>query len=163
MHVQETVAFSKLELKAELVAQLQHTLSALQQAHAASVEGATHEEAKPEDDKDTRGLEQSYLARGQAQRIEALRNGLAAIRVMRTEETTIGGIGALIECQDERKQPHWFFLVPSGGGSNLNQGRVKVLTLASPLGAAFVGKAAGDEVEVRKPKGTTTFTILSLQ
>jgi len=36
------------------------------------VEGATHEENKPENDKDTRALEQSYLARGQAQRVVEL-------------------------------------------------------------------------------------------
>ena len=41
-------------------------LASLQRAHRATVEGATHEEAKPENDKDTRALEQSYLARGQS-------------------------------------------------------------------------------------------------
>jgi transcription elongation GreA/GreB family factor len=156
------VAFSKLELKGELTAQLQQTLSVLEHAHAAAVEGATHEEAKPEDDKDTRGLEQSYLARGQAQRIETLRNGLAALSAMRTEKTTAGALSALIECTDEDEETHWFFLVPSGGGNTLKQGRIKALTLSSPLGSAFVGKGVGDEVEVSQPRGTRVFAIRSV-
>ena len=39
--------------------------------------GATHEEAKPEDDKDTRALEQTYLARGQAERVAAAEHELS--------------------------------------------------------------------------------------
>ncbi|HEX2686728.1 MAG TPA: hypothetical protein VHN14_08920, partial [Kofleriaceae bacterium] len=57
----------KATLKAELVAQLVAALDLAQRAHAAALEGATHAEARAENPKDTRGLEQSYLARGQAQ------------------------------------------------------------------------------------------------
>ena len=41
-------------------------LATLEKAQHATQAAATHEEAKPENDKDTRALEQSYLARGQA-------------------------------------------------------------------------------------------------
>jgi hypothetical protein len=57
---------TKAQLKAELVTILEGTLAGLERAHADARAGATHEEAKPENDKDTRALEQSYLARGQA-------------------------------------------------------------------------------------------------
>ena len=62
----------KPALKAELLALLGAHLETLERAHRAACEGATHEEAKPENDKDTRALEQSYLARGQAARIDEL-------------------------------------------------------------------------------------------
>jgi len=55
---------TKPTLKAELLALLAADLDTLERAHRATTEGATHEEAKPENDKDTRALEQSYLARG---------------------------------------------------------------------------------------------------
>ena len=61
-------ARSKITLKAVLLAQLEAALATARAAHKAAVEGATHAEARPENDKDTRGLEQSYLARGVAQR-----------------------------------------------------------------------------------------------
>ena len=71
---------SKKNLNAELVAMLEGTLATLEAAHADARAGATHEQAKPENDKDTRALEQSYLARGQAMRIETLKAGLSALR-----------------------------------------------------------------------------------
>ncbi|HQP37789.1 MAG TPA: hypothetical protein PLI95_21545, partial [Polyangiaceae bacterium] len=70
---------SKSALKQELVSLLQRDLEVLQRAHRASQEGATHEEAKPENDKDTRALEQSYLARGQARRVDDLSSALSAV------------------------------------------------------------------------------------
>ena len=60
----------KQALRDELLAALAASLATARDAHAAAVEGATHGEARAENDKDTRGLEQSYLARGQAQRVE---------------------------------------------------------------------------------------------
>src|SRR6201995_5621248 len=63
---------AKQTLKEELLRVGEKNLEAAEQAHRATVEAATHEEAKPENDKDTRALEQTYLARGQAMRAEAL-------------------------------------------------------------------------------------------
>ena len=52
----------KNALRDELVARVAEELEALERAHRAVMEAATHEEAKPENDKDTRALEQSYLS-----------------------------------------------------------------------------------------------------
>ncbi|MCE9575491.1 MAG: transcription elongation factor GreAB, partial [Deltaproteobacteria bacterium] len=60
---------SKAELKAELVRVVEAALATAVAAHQAATEGATHAEAKPENDKDTRALEASYMARGQAVRV----------------------------------------------------------------------------------------------
>lgn len=138
---------TKKTLKGELVAALEATLASLQAAHAAAREGATHEEAKPENDKDTRALEQSYLARGQAMRIEALKAGLAAVVAMSVEATGIARSGAVIDAEDDDGASVCFFLAPEGGGLKLTGG-VLVVTPASPLGAALLGKRAGDEAEL---------------
>ena len=45
---------TKAELKQALVAALEATLQVLKDAHAAERSGTTHDEAKPENDKDTR-------------------------------------------------------------------------------------------------------------
>ncbi len=134
-------------LKAELLTTLEQTLATLEAAHAAAREGATHEQAKPENDKDTRAIEQSYLARGQAMRIESLQAGLAALGTMSLAAGEVGRLGALIEAEEDG-EPVTFFLAPEGGGTRL-QGGVQVVTPASPLGQALLGKRAGDEVELK--------------
>src|SRR5690349_5766847 len=65
---------------------------------------ATHAEAKPENDKDTRALEQSYLARGQAMRAEALVEEREVLRFMPlpalADDAPVQS-GALIELEDD--------------------------------------------------------------
>jgi hypothetical protein len=78
--VSDTV--SKGALKEELERLLAADLEARERAYRLAREAATHEEAKPENDKDTRALEQSYLARGEAARVEELRASLAEVRAM---------------------------------------------------------------------------------
>ncbi len=134
-------------LKAELLRTLTQTLTALEAAHADTLAAATHEEAKPENDKDTRALEQSYLARGQAARVEALRAGLKAVGAMKVDAAAgVVGLGAVVEA-DEDGEPRLFFVAPEGGGTRLAKGRVLVVTPKSPLGDALVGKRVGDVVE----------------
>ena len=60
---------AKSSLRDELLGRLRAELDQLEAAHRSALEGATHEESKPENSKDTRALEQSYLARGQALRV----------------------------------------------------------------------------------------------
>lgn len=148
------------QLKQELLAVLSGTLSALEHAHASTREGATHDEAKPENDKDTRALEQSYLARGQAARITSLREGIAAVEAMQLAEGDVGRVGALIEAEEDDNAVA-FFLSPEGGGIKL-RGRIHVVTPASPLGQALIGKRAGDEVELTLAGKTRVLTLCSV-
>lgn len=150
---------SKKSLKAELVAALAQNLATLERAHADARAGATHEEAKPENDKDTRALEQSYLARGQAMRIEALKAGLAALNVLALTATDTAQPGALVEASEDDGKPVFFFLAPEGGGTKL-EGGVQVVTPASPLGAALSGKRAGDDVELKVGAKTRQLTVV---
>ncbi|MBE2251619.1 MAG: GreA/GreB family elongation factor [Myxococcus sp.] len=149
---------TKAQLKAELLAVLEDTLAALERAHADARAGATHEEAKPENDKDTRALEQSYLARGQAMRIEALKAGLASLSVMALTPTDSAKAGALVEAEDDDGEALAYFVAPEGGGTRL-QGGVLVVTPLSPVGAALIGKREGDEVELRVAGKARQLTI----
>ena len=150
---------TKAQLKAELVAILETTLAGLERAHADARAGATHEEAKPENDKDTRALEQSYLARGQAMRIETLKAGLASLSVMALTPTDSAKPGAVVEGEDEDGETLVYFVAPEGGGTKLHGG-VLVVTPASPVGAALIGKRTGDEVELRVGGKVRLLTIL---
>lgn len=152
----------KEALKDELVRLLQTDLDVLERAHRAVLEGATHEEAKPENDKDTRALEQSYLARGQAMRIEELRAGLGAARAMSTRlfgEGDRAAIGAIVSVEEGGRERQ-FLLAPHGGGTALADASVQVLTPESPLGRMLLGKRAGDECELAAGGRAREFLVL---
>ncbi len=141
---------SKQALKDELVRHLGAELETLERAQQAAREGATHEEAKPENDKDTRALEQSYLARGQAARVEEARTGYAevlALPVRAWGEDQPIALGALV-IAEEGGATLALFIAQSGGGTRLGGGAVQVVTPKSPLGRALLGKRAGDDCEV---------------
>jgi transcription elongation GreA/GreB family factor len=140
----------KEQLHAELLSLVAAELAAAEQSYRATREGATHEEAKPENDKDTRALEQSYLARGQAKRIEELRTGIAALEGMRMgafPEGAAVALGAVVELSEETGDTT-VLVAPCGGGSKLANGAVQVVTPQSPLGRGLLGKRQGDECEV---------------
>lgn len=151
----------KAALKQELLAALRETLEVLTRAHHDTREAATHEEAKPEDDKDTRALEQSYLARGQAARIDALRAGIAELELLAVgaPKDARAAPGALVEAEEE-DGTHTFFIAPEGGGTRLRKGAVQVVTPRSPLGQALVGRRAGDDCQVQLAGKTRELTIV---
>jgi transcription elongation GreA/GreB family factor len=136
----------KSGLKQALLSALEATLAVLQQAHADAREGATHDEAKPENDKDTRALEASYLARGQARRITELTTAIAEVRAMAVEPAERGAVGSLVSVSEGRSKVR-YFLAPQGGGTKL-PGGVQVVTPTSPLGVALVGRRAGEVCEL---------------
>jgi len=153
----------KPALRTELVAQLTAQLATAQAAHAAAIEGATHAEAKPENDKDTRGLEQSYLARGQAQRVAELEAAVAETTKLKLRELGEGdpiAITAVVSV-DENGAEHRFFVVPHGGG-NILAGNIQVVTPTSPLGRALLGKKIDDEIEVVLPGKTRSLSITAI-
>jgi len=137
---------SKDALKEELVRRVVADLAALEDAQRTTREGATHEEAKPENDKDTRAVELSYLARGQAVRVDEARAAAEAVRAMSIAPCARVAVGAVVETEEESGEKA-VFLAPGGGGTVLADGTIHVITPKSPLGKALLGKSAGDVVE----------------
>jgi transcription elongation GreA/GreB family factor len=148
---------SKAELRHELLAQLQAQLATARAAHAAATEGAISDEARAENDKDTRGLEQSYLARGHAQRVADLDTAVALIATMAVAPMRVVGIGALVVCEEDDRE-RTLFVAPHGGGLVL-AGDVTVVTPTSPIGRAVHGKTVDDECELVAGNGRRTFVI----
>ena len=100
-----------------------------------------------------RSTEVSYLARGQAMRAEALAEERARFERMHlgplATDASIGP-GALIRLSIEDERDRVFFLVPQGGGTKLVVEGVSltVVTPASPVGRALLGRRVDDEVEL---------------
>ena len=116
-------------------------------------EGAVHEEARPENDKDTRALETRYLARGQGQRVVDLQVALKQVRFMDVRDfgpDDAIALSALVKLESE-SESRWIFLCPAAGGRRLQlaAATVDVLTPEAPLGRALIGRNTGDEVSLR--------------
>ena len=140
----------KRALVAKLREELAREIAAMRAAQKDTQKAATHEEAKPENDKDTRALEQSYLARGQAERVRDLERSDNALEFLVLRPCDKGMLGALVEVEHEGARAV-YFLAPAGGAirAAIDGTSVQVVTPEAPMGRALVGKEAGDVVEVR--------------
>jgi transcription elongation GreA/GreB family factor len=156
---------SKDQLKEELLRVVAADLAAGERAWRSAHEGATHQEAKPENDKDTRALEASYLARGQAARVEELRAGLTDLQGMALADFDAASpvrLGAVVETEeDDQRTTYW--IAPQGGGARLAGGSVQVVTPKSPLGRGLLGAKAGDECEVTLAGKPRVLTVVSVR
>ncbi|MBK5411964.1 GreA/GreB family elongation factor [Pseudomonas sp. TH34] len=128
-------------------------LDIAQRAAQTAYETATHEENIAENKYDTLGLEASYLAAGQARRVEEIKQALTLCQNMqlRAYDDQRGiEVGALLGLVDENDRQQWLFLAPDGAGLKVDVvGQpVTVITPRSPLGKSLVGKFEGDEVEI---------------
>ena len=153
----------KRALLDDLIAQAEAELASLVRAARATHEAATHEEAKPENDKDTRGLEASYLASGQAERVRELERTVGAFRSLPMRDfssATPIALGALVSLATEERALVCFVARGGGGMTSPAEGlAVQVVTPESPLGRALLGQNEGDEVEVVTGRGKRLYEI----
>lgn len=148
-------------LQDALTRQLHELAASLQAAQAA----ATDAEARPENKYDTRALEQSYLAAGQGERMEALRRTLTAAHFWQPPaRVDVAGPGAVVQIQDDRGT-QWLFLTPFSAAATLHvEGQaVQVVWVGAPLGRALDGKGAGDVATVRVGTGTREVEVVDVQ
>ena len=110
---------------------------------------ATNEETKQEGRYDTRAIEAGYLAEAQSRRFAEVRRTLDQVLQIPVapSRTRVDG-PCLVALRDESGSESWYFVSPASGGLRLALDGVfvRVVTPASPLGAALVGVAPGDEV-----------------
>lgn len=164
--VTATCPLSKTAVLSALRARLEQDLRAARQAQQRTQSGATHEESRPENDKDTRALEASYLARGQARRVQELESAAALTAALELRDFGTDGVAALsalIELDDGERCAK-YFLAPAGGGLELDVDgtRVKVVTPQSPLGRALIGRRVGDVAELETPQGRREYDVVAL-
>jgi len=139
-------------------------LEIAQRAAQTAYETATHEENIAENKYDTLGLEASYLAAGQARRVEEIKQALMLCQNMqlRAYDDQHGiEVGALLGLVDENDRQQWLFLAPDGAGLKVDVvGQpVTVITPRSPLGKSLLGKFEGDEVEILVGSARQQFAV----
>lgn len=111
-------------------------------------EAATGADTKAENKYDTRGLEASYLAAGQAEQADELARALLSVESFEFTDFDLDdpiAVGALVETEQDDELRH-YLLAPAGGGIVLETeegGKVTVLGPASPLAGKLLGKVSG--------------------
>lgn len=134
-------------IRAELRAHFDRLTGAAKDAHAA----ATDPGSKAESKYDTRNLEASYLAKGQARQVEELAEAVRIFEILVLPEFGIYDpidAGALVEV-DLNGDTAFFLLAPVGGGMTLDhQGsELTVLTPESAMYQRLIGLKMGDSLE----------------
>ncbi len=156
----------KKELLEALRVQLEKNKAALIEAAKATYEAATHEESKPENEYDTRGLEASYLAGAQAKRISEIEEILVICKHLSIKDFSPDdkiNASAVVEVKHKEKSTFFFFL-PKGGGVHFSfQGKeFQVITPSSPLGEALQDLLMGDVALVDQGNKTLEYEILNV-
>jgi transcription elongation GreA/GreB family factor len=157
---------NKLEIIRGIVARLEEKVGMYRHAAQAAHEEATHEESKAEDKYDTRGLEASYLAAGQARHMEEAAAALQDFSTMFVKKFAAAepiDVSALVQIET-RKQKQMYFVGPGAGGIEVeHQGQsVLVITPQSPLGRQLVGRKKGDKFKLKIGPFTDEYKIVSV-
>ena len=152
----------------------QHTIEAIKEAlltaeKAAEVakETATHKENVAENKYDTLGLEASYLAHGQSQRVHELRQSLYAYESLAFKDfeaddnIDLTALVSLVADSGVSNMKKYFLIGPEMGGLKINyqQRDIVVITPQSPLGKQLMSKGLGDEVILLVDKSPVVFVV----
>lgn len=151
------------KITAKLAGELELYFRAAQFARAE----ATHEQNKAEHKYDTRGLEASYLARGQSRQAAELEMAIAEFEKLDTRPITNGepiGMGALVELEHGGEKS-FYFLGPRAGGTEVIHDRKEILVITpqSPLGEQLMGKKQGDRPQLNLGGARQSANIISVE
>jgi len=140
---------NKEKLVATILEKLREDLALFQKAALAARAEATDEQCMAEHKYDTRGLEASYLARGQSR--QALEIGQALedfekLPVRSFDASDPIDAGAVVELKTGN-ETDTYFLGPRAGGTEVvcEEKEVLVITPESPLGSQLVGRKSGEK------------------
>jgi transcription elongation GreA/GreB family factor len=149
----------------KIIARLTAELEIYFRAANASRAEATHESSKAENKYDTRGLEASYLARGQSKQAAEIEAAIVEFEKLPVKK--FGGddpinLGALVELESDGGNL-FYFIGPRAGGTEVvhDKKEILVITPQSPLGEQLMGKKSGDILQLKLDGETRAAKILS--
>jgi hypothetical protein len=136
----------------KIVARLTEELEVYFRAAQFSRAEATHESSKAENKYDTRGLEASYLARGQSKQAAELIIAIAEFKKLPVKKFGVDepiGLGALVELEHNGEKS-FYFIGPRAGGTEIlhDKKEILVITPQSPLGEQLMGNKSGDQPQL---------------
>jgi transcription elongation GreA/GreB family factor len=136
----------------KIIARLTDELEIYFRAAKFSRAEATHESSKAESKYDTRGLEASYLARGQSKQAAEIEAAIAEFEKLPAKKLGADepiSLGALVELEHSGESS-FYFIGPRTGGTEVlhDKKEILVITPQSPLGEQLMGKKSGQEPQL---------------
>ncbi|MBI3879343.1 MAG: GreA/GreB family elongation factor [Verrucomicrobia bacterium] len=158
---------NKRALVKKILAHLADELALYHKAANTARAEATDEQSKAENKYDTRGLEASYLARGQSR--QAAETERTIQQFDRLDLRAFGAaeainLGALVELETKGART-FYFLAPGAGGTEIaheNQ-EVLVITPHSPLGQQLVGRKEGERLRLTLGGAQQDYRVVSVK
>jgi hypothetical protein len=170
------------------IAQIEADLRVLTQTAQTAREAAIHSENKSEGKYDTRAIEASYLAEGQAKRaaeLESLIHYFKFFEIKHFSEHSPIEPSALVKVeildQSNVLQKKQFFMTNQGGGLELNlincfensfktdadtssteTSRISFITPSSKLGELLMGQSVGDEFDFGIGINKKSYTVIEV-
>jgi transcription elongation GreA/GreB family factor len=151
----------------KIIARLTDELEIYFRAAKFSRAEATHESSKAESKYDTRGLEASYLARGQSKQAAEIEAAIAEFEKLPVK--TFGAsepisLGALVELEIGGENL-FYFIGPRAGGTEIlhDKKEILVITPQSPLGEQLMGKKSGDKLQLKLGGEIRAAEIISVE
>ncbi len=128
---------------------------------------ATHESSKAESKYDTRGLEASYLARGQSKQAAEIEAAIAEFEKLPVKKFGADepiGLGALVELE-HGGESSIYFIGPRAGGTEIlhDKKEILVITPQSPLGEQLLGKKSGGKLQLKFAREIRAAEIVSVE
>jgi len=150
-----------------IIERLKQDLGLYYKAALASRAEATHEQSKAENKYDTRGLEASYLARGQSKQVAELELAIDKFAALPVRDFTAADpidTGALVELSS-KTETNIYFIGPKAGGTEVVCGKKEILVITpeSPLGSQLIGKKQGEACQLTLPGRKEKLTITSVR
>ena len=136
----------------KIIKQLASELELYMKAANAARYEATHEQSKAENKYDTRGLEASYLARGQSKQAAEIAQAIEEFEALPIREfgpKDAIDVGALVQIETKR-EISIYFIGPRAGGTEVEHDKKEILVITpqSPLGQQLVGRRQGDKLQI---------------
>ncbi|MGK5093448.1 transcription elongation factor GreAB [Deltaproteobacteria bacterium TL4] len=136
-----------------VIAKLTDDLALTKKAALTAYDVATSDENIAENKYDTLSLEASYLARGQAKRVQELEEALSLYKHLILKEFCEHSpiyLSALVSLVDEDDCKKILFIGPTAGGINIeHEGQeITVISPNSPLGKCLMGNTAQNTIEL---------------
>ncbi len=157
---------NKTLLQHIIVERLSSDLLIAQRAAQTAYEAATDVENIAEK-YDTLGLEASYLATGQARRMNEISQALQTLQQLQVRDydaqrgIQLGDLVLLADADDEQR---WLFLAPDAAGLKveLDNQSIMLITPHSPMGQSLLGQVQDNEVSLQVGNRQQHFAVLAI-
>ena len=157
---------NKLSIVEQIIAALTADLDGYARSARAAHAEATDEQCKAENKYDTRGLEASYLARGQSRHAAEVAKAIQQFEALPIRQYMAADpidVGAVVELERSGVRTVYYIGQRAGGMEiNLDGKTVQVITPQSPLGQQIVGRKKGDQLWLTIGRSTASYRVAAV-